>query len=82
MIESIVIKNVASYDSASGVTIEGLKKVNFFFGNNGSGKSTIAKYLYDLSLDSTSNLDFSHCSQMGYDGENMQILVFNEDFIG
>jgi len=81
MIESITIKNITSYDGVTGATIEGLKKVNFFFGNNGSGKSTIAKYLYNLSLDEPSEISFSHCVQSGYDSESNQILVFNEDFI-
>lgn len=81
MINSITIKNVTSYDNVQGANVTELKKVNFFFGNNGSGKSTVAKYLYDLSLDGASDMDFSSCSQVGYDHENHQILVFNEDFI-
>ena len=78
MINSITIKNVTSYDEG---TIDELKKVNFFFGNNGSGKSTIAKYLYNLSLDVDSDIGFNHCTQSGYNSESNQILVFNEDFI-
>lgn len=80
MITDMLIKDVSSYPN-SGVKIEELKKVNYFFGNNGSGKSTIAKYLYDLSLNGASEIDFSKCSQNGYDGVNNQILVFNEKFI-
>ena len=44
MITKINVKNVASYNPTAGVEINDLKKVNFFFGFNGSGKSTIAKY--------------------------------------
>ena len=80
MIENIFIKDVASY-SPSGSRIDGLKKVNYFFGNNGSGKSTITKYLYDLSLNGESEIDFSGCYQNGFDSTNNQILVFNEKFI-
>lgn len=80
MIESITIKNVASYDGA-GVQINDLKKVNFFFGFNGSGKSTIAKYLYNLGLDpSIRQTHFNDCSQNGYDETNHQILTFDENF--
>lgn len=81
MIESIGIKNVASYDPDDGVQINDLKKVNFFFGFNGSGKSTIVKYLYNLSLESSLRVDdFDDCSQNGYDPANHQILVFDENF--
>ena len=82
MITSLNIKNVATYDPVNGVSIADLKKVNFFFGFNGSGKSTIAKYLRNLSLDpSLQNAYFSQCSNVGYNSANHQLLIFNEDFI-
>lgn len=82
MITSLNIKNVATYDPVNGVPIADLKKVNFFFGFNGSGKSTIAKYLRNLSLDSSlQNTYFSQCSNVGYNRANHQLLIFNEDFI-
>lgn len=81
MIQSIRIKNIASYDPLDGVEIDNLKKVNFFFGSNGSGKSTIAKYLYNLSLEPTERASyFNNCSQRGYDSGEHQILVFDENF--
>ena len=43
MIESITIKNVATFDPKNGVQITGLKKVNFIYGANGCGK-IINKY--------------------------------------
>ena len=46
------------------------------------GKSTLAKYLYNISLDSEKqNNNFDYCSQTGYDGYNYQILVYDEKFI-
>lgn len=81
MIESLTIKNVATYDSVNGVVISDLKKVNFFFGYNGSGKSTIVKYLYNLSLDASLKAqEFKDCSQIGYVESNHQIIVFDEIF--
>lgn len=81
MIDSITLKNIASYDSINGVELSDLKKLNFFFGFNGSGKSTLAKYIYNLSLpDTEKSTEFSNCSQVGYDSENEQILVFDENF--
>ena len=82
MITSINIKNIATYDPVNGVEINGLKKVNFFFGFNGSGKSTIGKYLNNLSVEqSKSSKDFDLCSNVGYDDTLHQILSFNEDFV-
>ena len=82
MIKSINIKDVATFDSVNGVQINDLKKVNFFFGYNGSGKSTIAKYLHSLSLDvNNQNQEFKNCSNIGYSGTEYQILTFNDDFI-
>lgn len=80
MINSLIIKKVASYDD-TGINITDLKKVNFFFGFNGTGKSTIAKYIYNLSLppNQISN-DYSYCSQIGYDVSNHHILTFDEKF--
>jgi wobble nucleotide-excising tRNase len=82
MITSLNIKNVATFDSANGILINDLKKVNFFFGFNGSGKSTIAKYLRNLSLDAANqNPIFDQCSNTGYDSSQHQILTHNEEFI-
>ena len=80
MINSLTIKNVASYDDV-GVNISDLKKVNFFFGFNGSGKSTIAKYIHNLSLPTSQVSDnYSDCTQTGYDEANHHILTFDEKF--
>lgn len=82
MITSLNIKNIATYDGINGVQINDLKTVNFFFGFNGSGKSTIAKYLRNLSLDSSiQNQLFTQCSNTGYDKNKYQVLTFNEEFI-
>ncbi|WP_289024639.1 AAA family ATPase [uncultured Salegentibacter sp.] len=82
MIESLLIKNVASYDTNIGCELNDLKKVNFFFGHNGSGKSTIARYLHNVSLDDSEKTnEFDDCVQNGYDEQNHHILVFDENFI-
>lgn len=81
MISSILLKDVASYDSDTGVIINNLKKLNFFFGFNGSGKSTIAKFMYNLSLPEERRLnEFKQCYENGFDSTNHQILVFDENF--
>lgn len=80
MIEKIQIRNVASYDS-TGVDIDTNRKINFFFGYNGSGKSTIAKYLRDINRPpAEQDSSFADCSQTGFDQTSQTILVYNEDF--
>lgn len=81
MIDSILLKNIASYDQ-NGVEISALKKLNFFFGANGSGKSTIAKYLHSLNQDDLENSNhFRDCSNSGFDQANHEILVYDENFV-
>ena len=82
MIEKITIKNIATFDN-TGVVIDDIKKLNFFFGHNGSGKSTIAKFLRNVSITDPNekNNDYQHCAQEGYDPVNDDILVFDELFI-
>jgi len=82
MISSITIKDVATYDNINGVTLNDLKTVNFFFGFNGSGKSTIAKYIRNLTLSGAQQSQrFNNCLNTGYNSSLHQILTFNEDFI-
>ncbi|MEQ5220468.1 ATP-binding protein [Providencia alcalifaciens] len=53
------LKNVASYTDE--VNIDLSKPINIFYGQNGSGKSTISNYFYDENnqryIDSTCQLD-------------------------
>ena len=46
MIQSVDIKNVATYDN-QGVQLTDLKKINFIYGANGCGKTTISNFIYD-----------------------------------
>lgn len=79
MISNITIKDVSSYDSV-GVQIDNLKRLNFFFGFNGTGKSTIAKYLYHLHKGDVSSSKYANCSQVGFSPVDTEILVFNNEF--
>jgi len=79
MISSLVIKNVATFDNHC-KPIDNLKNINFFFGYNGTGKSTIVRYLQNL-LKNENTIDFNDCSQVGYDSKKHQIIVFNDIFI-
>lgn len=81
MIDSIHIKSVASYDD-KGVEIQNLKKMNFFFGANGTGKSTIARYLYNFALEEDEKDNhFSKSTLSGFDPEKETIKVFDADYV-
>lgn len=74
MIEQINIKNVATYDNI-GVSFENMKLINFIYGGNGSGKTTISNFLM-----SPSSPIFSSCS-INWNGEGeLPILVYNKAF--
>lgn len=74
MLQSISVKKVATYDDA-GIRIDNLKKVNFIYGANGSGKTTISKF-----LDEPSSSLFSECSLTWIGNLPISILVYNKDF--
>lgn len=74
MLESITLKNIATYD-ATGVKLENLKKVNFIYGANGCGKTTLSKFLYDYS-----NPFYSTCELIWKGGFPVNALVYNKDF--
>jgi len=74
MIESLHLKNIATYDS-SGVIITGLKKINFIYGVNGSGKTTMTKYIAAPDMPA-----FSHCALNWKNTLTVKPLVYNKDF--
>lgn len=79
-IQSITVKKVASYDN-TGVTLNNIKKLNFFIGFNGTGKSTIAKFLHNVSLPTAEqDAAYSDCSITGYNPTNEKIIVYDERF--
>lgn len=74
MIKKITLKKVASYGDDP-VVLETDKKINLIYGLNGTGKTTLSKYLQNK--DDTA---FSDCSIDGLEGE--KVLVYNQKFIG
>lgn len=74
MLKSIALKNVATYDS-TGVEISHLKRINFIYGANGCGKTTITKFIHapseELYLD---------CELEWKNGLPVKALVYNKDF--
>lgn len=73
MIESIQINSVATY-GATPENLSGLSKFNFFYGSNGSGKTTITRVIADEGA-------FPACKVIWKGGTKLQTMVYNRDFV-
>jgi wobble nucleotide-excising tRNase len=73
MIERIQIRNVATYGPVN-EELTGLEKINFVYGSNGTGKTTISRVIADCA---------SHpdCSIVWRGGAPLERLVYNRDFV-
>ena len=74
MIKKIVIRNVASYDS-EGVVLDDLQKVNFVFGGNGTGKTTLSRVVGSEIPD----VEYPGC-EVWWEGDMAKVYVYNKDF--
>jgi len=72
MITDLTINQVATFTNE--VKVSNLKAINFFYGSNGTGKSTISKLL--ASKDS-----YPTCSIAWQNNYKLKIIVYNEDFV-
>lgn len=72
MLTSIEIAGVATYPAA-GETLTDLKKINYLFGHNGCGKTTISRAIYDPAACAGYNVSWK-------DGRAIETLVYNSDF--
>ena len=73
MITKICMKNVASFKNAT--TIETDKKTALIYGLNGTGKSTLSGFLYNIN-----DPRYSECSVEGL-LDTDKLLVYNQQFI-
>jgi len=73
MIEALHIANEGAYD-ANGTTLAGLKQLNYIFGPNGSGKTTISRV-----IDGAEN--YSDCMVTWAAGNPLETRVYNRDFV-
>jgi len=73
MITKISLKNAATYGEEETV-IDSLKKINFFYGGNGSGKTTITKVISDVSNHPGCHIEWEN-------NRPLKTIVFNEDFV-
>lgn len=75
MIDRILLRNVSSYSPNSVVTIAPLKRVSIFYGQNGTGKTTISNY-----LQAPTDARFNEC-QLDPVKADREILVYNHTFM-
>jgi len=73
MISKIEIKDCASFNS-TGVEIKDLKEINFIYGANGSGKTTISNAIADISEYPQCNIDWKNSSKI-------KTFVYNRNFV-
>ena len=73
MIKKITIRDVASYDH-EGCTFEDLQKVNFIYGGNGCGKTTLSRAF------EKSNIQGSRRCKVTWEGKKRHVYVYNKDF--
>ena len=67
------IRSEASFGNEGG-TINDLSQINFFYGSNGSGKTTISRVI--------ANEDkYPECSITWRGGNTLETLVYNRDFV-
>ncbi|MCL2064690.1 MAG: AAA family ATPase [Candidatus Cloacimonetes bacterium] len=76
MIESITMKNTASFCDV-GIHINDMKKVNFIYGSNATGKTTISNYLMNPEYEKYVD---TGCMIRWKNNSKLQTLVFNNDF--
>ena len=74
MIKTISIKNTATFDE-TGIEVPEFKKVNFFYGANGSGKTTISNFIYE-----PTNVRFPECQLTWQNDIELKSLVYNKEF--
>lgn len=73
MIEAISLSKTATYGDQPEV-LGPLRRVNFIFGTNGTGKTTISRVI-------ANNTGYAPCGVVWKDGRPLQAFVYNRDFV-
>lgn len=73
MIETITLSKTATFGDQSEV-LGPLRRINFIFGTNGTGKTTISRVIAD-------GTGYASCGVVWKDGRPIQALVYNRDFV-
>jgi len=70
MIQKFTVKNIAIYDE-TGVELANLRKINFIYGSNGCGKTTISNFLAF-----PENENYADCKLVWEDNMPLKTLVY------
>lgn len=73
VIEAISLSKTATYGDQPEV-LGPLRRVNFIFGTNGTGKTTISRVI-------ANNTGYAPCGVVWKDGRPLQAFVYNRDFV-
>lgn len=73
MIDAIILSKAATFNGKSQV-LDKLSQFNYFFGSNGTGKTTISRLIADKS-------QFPNCSIQWKSYTPLESLVYNQDYI-
>lgn len=73
MIDAIHLANEGAYDD-KGTDLSGLKALNFIFGPNGSGKTTVSRVIDGAET-------YSNCTMTWVAGNPLETRVYNRDFV-
>ena len=73
MLETIHISGEACFD-ATGQTLDDLKEINFLYGANGSGKTTVSRII-------ANEAGYPQCSVSWRNNSPMEVLAYNKDFV-
>jgi len=74
MIESISLKNIATYNAVTPEVLAQLRAVNVIYGANGAGKTTLSRLIANPSIS-------SDCAVIWKNNNLIPALVYNSDFI-
>lgn len=74
MLEEIVLKNIATYD-ITGTSLFNLKKINFIYGSNGSGKTTVSNF-----ISNPIDKKYQDCNLKWLAGQPIETMVYNKEF--
>ncbi len=72
MIEKIILRGIATYNNT--VELSNLTKINFFYGSNGTGKTTISRLIANIK-------SYPSCNVKYQDNTPLKAIVYNGDFV-
>lgn len=72
MIGEIIINNVATYHSLA--SLNDLRRINYIFGANGTGKTSIGRVIAQVQAN-------EHCHLVWQGGIKLDCMVYNRDFV-